>query len=155
MAKDLGDAIGSALGQVAREAVQTVSSNNRRHGSNPLSGPAGLAAGAGLVERQPHGRQGRGGVRAEGQVVEAGDMRTASLRVTVLRNLLIAEPSFRANLDEVQFPVSVVGEPVRRQTQKIDPHIDGKCEVQSDDHPSPAHFKMKHGPAGRGNAGGA
>src|SRR3954452_24457713 len=53
MAKDLGDAIGTALGQAAREAVQTVSSNGRRRSSNPLAGPAGVAAGAGLVALAP------------------------------------------------------------------------------------------------------
>jgi uncharacterized membrane protein len=79
MAKDLGDAIGSALGQVAREAVQTVSSNNRRHGSNPLSGPAGLAAGAGLVALVPLATKGAGklvrGLSSNGTapVKKAGD----------------------------------------------------------------------------------
>jgi uncharacterized membrane protein len=53
MAKDLGDVIGSAIGQAAREAVETVSSNGRRRSSNPLTGPAGLAAGAGLVALAP------------------------------------------------------------------------------------------------------
>src|SRR4051812_23596731 len=60
MAKDLGDAIGTALGQVAREAVQTVSSNGRRRSSNPLAGPAGLAAGAGLVAPAPLATKGAG-----------------------------------------------------------------------------------------------
>src|SRR2546423_12067425 len=53
MAKDLGDVIGSAIGHAAREAVETVSSNGRRRSSNPLTGPAGLAAGAGLVALAP------------------------------------------------------------------------------------------------------
>jgi uncharacterized membrane protein len=60
MAKDLGDAIGTALGQVAREAVQTVSSNGRRRSSGGLSGPAGLAAGAGLIALAPLATKGAG-----------------------------------------------------------------------------------------------
>jgi len=60
MAKDLGDTIGTALGQVAREAVQTVSSNGRRRSSGGLSGPAGLAAGAGLVALAPLATKGAG-----------------------------------------------------------------------------------------------
>jgi uncharacterized membrane protein len=79
MAKDLGDTIGSALGQAAREAVQTVSANNRRRGSNPLSGPAGLAAGAGLVALAPLATKGAGklvrGLSSNGAspVKKAGD----------------------------------------------------------------------------------
>jgi uncharacterized membrane protein len=46
MAKDIGDTIGSALGTVAREAAQNMSSNGK--GASPLSGMKGIAAGAGL-----------------------------------------------------------------------------------------------------------
>jgi len=42
----------------------------------------------------------------------SGDLRQAALRVTVLRNVLLAEPSFRASIAEVQSPVGVVGEPI-------------------------------------------
>jgi uncharacterized membrane protein len=52
MAKDVGDAIGTALGHAAREAVQGVSSNGRR-ASPPLSGMKGVAAGAGLATLAP------------------------------------------------------------------------------------------------------
>jgi uncharacterized membrane protein len=78
MAKDLGDAIGTALGQVAREAVQTVSSNGRRRSNGALSGPAGLAAGVGLVALAPLAAKGAGklarGVAGNGasSVKEAG-----------------------------------------------------------------------------------
>jgi len=77
MAKDLGDAIGSALGQVAREAAQTVSSNGRRGKGNPLAGPAGLAAGAGLVALAPLATKGAGklvrGLSNGSPVKKAGD----------------------------------------------------------------------------------
>jgi cytochrome c-type biogenesis protein CcmH/NrfG len=46
------------------------------------------------------------------QSAAAADLRQAAPRVTVLRNLLIAEPSFRASLAEVESPVGVVGEPI-------------------------------------------
>jgi uncharacterized membrane protein len=60
MAKDLGDVIGHAVGRVAREAVQTVSSNARKASNGPLSGPKGLAAGAGLVALAPLAAKGAG-----------------------------------------------------------------------------------------------
>src|SRR4051812_21594351 len=53
MAKDLGEAIGHAVGRIAREGVQTVSTNARKASNGPLSGPKGLAAGAGLVALAP------------------------------------------------------------------------------------------------------
>jgi uncharacterized membrane protein len=52
MAKDVGDLIGTAIGRVARETVQSVASNKRRNGSG-LSGGRGLAAGAGLASLAP------------------------------------------------------------------------------------------------------
>jgi len=60
MAKDLGDAIGHAVGRIAREAVETVSSNARKASNGPLSGPKGLAAGAGLVALAPLAAKGAG-----------------------------------------------------------------------------------------------
>src|SRR4051794_27930703 len=53
MAKDVGDLIGTAIGRVARETVQTVASNNKRKGGPNLSGGKGLAAGAGLATLVP------------------------------------------------------------------------------------------------------
>jgi uncharacterized membrane protein len=57
MAKDLGDVIGHAVGRVARETVDTLSSNAHKASSkaakSPLAGPKGLAAGAGLVALAP------------------------------------------------------------------------------------------------------
>jgi uncharacterized membrane protein len=52
MAKDVGDLIGTAIGRVARETVQTVASNKSRNGHG-LSGGRGLAAGAGLASLAP------------------------------------------------------------------------------------------------------
>src|SRR3954451_11649430 len=53
MAKDVGDLIGTAIGRVARETVQSVASNNKRKGGPNLSGGKGLAAGAGLATLVP------------------------------------------------------------------------------------------------------
>jgi len=59
MAKDLGDAIGTALGKAAREAVQNVSASTRgRNGS--LSGMKGLAAGVGAGALVPVAAKGAG-----------------------------------------------------------------------------------------------
>src|SRR3954462_2905558 len=59
MAKDLGDAIGTALGKAAREAVQNVSASTRgRNGS--LSGMKGLAAGVGAGALVPVAAKGTG-----------------------------------------------------------------------------------------------
>src|SRR3954469_21598385 len=59
MAKDLGDAIGTALGKAAREAVQNVSASTRgRNGS--LSGMKGLAAGGGAGALVPVAAKGAG-----------------------------------------------------------------------------------------------
>ena len=52
MARDVGDAIGAALGRAAREAVQTVS-HGAKKASPRLSGTTGLAAGAGLAALAP------------------------------------------------------------------------------------------------------
>jgi uncharacterized membrane protein len=60
MAKDLGEAIGHAVGRIAREGVQTVSTNARKASNGPLSGPKGLAAGAGLVALAPLAAKGAG-----------------------------------------------------------------------------------------------
>jgi uncharacterized membrane protein len=53
MGKDVGDLIGTAIGRVAREAVQSVASNHKRGGGPSLGGGKGLAAGAGLVSLAP------------------------------------------------------------------------------------------------------
>jgi Polyketide cyclase / dehydrase and lipid transport len=52
MAKDVGDLIGTAIGRVARETVQSVAHAKRRNGHLP-GGTKGLAAGAGLVSLAP------------------------------------------------------------------------------------------------------
>jgi uncharacterized membrane protein len=52
MAKDVGDLIGTAIGKVARETVQSVAQSKRRNGHG-LSGGTGLAAGAGLASLAP------------------------------------------------------------------------------------------------------
>jgi uncharacterized membrane protein len=60
MAKDLGDAIGTALGKVAREAVETVSANARGHSNGAFSGAKGVAAGVGVAALAPVAAKGAG-----------------------------------------------------------------------------------------------
>jgi uncharacterized membrane protein len=61
MAKDLGDAIGTALGRAAREAAQNVGSTARKQSKNgSLSGVKGFAAGAGLAALVPLAAKGAG-----------------------------------------------------------------------------------------------
>jgi uncharacterized membrane protein len=61
MAKDVvADVVGIALGRVAREAVQTVSSNARKRSSGPLNGTKGIAAGIGLAALAPVAAKGAG-----------------------------------------------------------------------------------------------
>ncbi len=64
MAKDVGDAIGAAIGHAAREVVDTVSTNARRGSKKTqlpqLSGGKGVAAGAGLVALVPLAAKGAG-----------------------------------------------------------------------------------------------
>ena len=50
MAKDVGDAIGAAIGHAAREVVDTVSANAKKGSKKApqLSGGKGMAAGAGV-----------------------------------------------------------------------------------------------------------
>jgi uncharacterized membrane protein len=60
MAKDLGDAIGTALGKVAREAVGSVASNGRGKSNGALSGAKGLAAGVGMAALAPVAAKGAG-----------------------------------------------------------------------------------------------
>jgi uncharacterized membrane protein len=62
MAKDVGDAIGAAIGHAAREVVETVSTNARKGSKKTpqLSGGRGMAAGAGLVALVPLAAKGAG-----------------------------------------------------------------------------------------------
>ena len=63
--KDLGETIGDAVGNVAREAVKSVSSNGRSrmgNGDGALSGARGVAAGAALAAAAPLVAKGAGKV---------------------------------------------------------------------------------------------
>jgi uncharacterized membrane protein len=60
MANDLGDAIGTALGKVAREAVDTLSTNARRRSNGAFSGAKGVAAGVGAAALAPVAVKGAG-----------------------------------------------------------------------------------------------
>jgi uncharacterized membrane protein len=79
MAKDLGDAIGTALGKVAREAVETVSASARGRSSGSLSGAKGVAAGIGAAALAPMAAKGAGklvrglGGNGAGPIKQAGE----------------------------------------------------------------------------------
>ena len=60
MAKDLGDAVGTALGKAAREVAQSVSSNAKKASNGPLSGGKGVVAGVGLAALAPLATKGAG-----------------------------------------------------------------------------------------------
>jgi uncharacterized membrane protein len=62
MAKDVGDLIGTAIGRVARETVQSVAHSKSRNGHS-LGGSKGLAAGAGLVSLAPLAFKGAKGAK--------------------------------------------------------------------------------------------
>jgi uncharacterized membrane protein len=64
MAKDVGDLIGTAIGRVARETVQSVAASNKKRGGGiNLSGGRGLAAGAGLASLAPLAYKGAKGAK--------------------------------------------------------------------------------------------
>jgi uncharacterized membrane protein len=77
---DLGDAIGTAVGKVAREAAHSVSSNGKGKGlsgrgpNGALSGMKGVAAGAGLAAVAPLAAKGAGKLvkAGGGKLVKAG-----------------------------------------------------------------------------------
>jgi uncharacterized membrane protein len=79
MAKDLGDAVGTALGKVAREAFDTVAANARGRSNGSLSGGKGLAAGIGAVALAPVAAKGAGkllkglGGNGGGPIKKAGE----------------------------------------------------------------------------------
>jgi uncharacterized membrane protein len=60
MAKDLGDAIGTALGHAAREVAHAVSVNGHMASKKSFSGGRGVAAGAGLAAILPLAVKGAG-----------------------------------------------------------------------------------------------
>ncbi len=79
MAKDLGDVVGTALGKVAREAVESVSANARGRSNGSFSGAKGLAAGVGVAALAPIAAKGAGklvkglGSNGAGALGKAGD----------------------------------------------------------------------------------
>jgi uncharacterized membrane protein len=67
MAKDMGDTVRDALGQVVREAVKNVGSNSQpKKKASPFSGARGVAAGAGLAALAPLAKKGVDAVRGNG-----------------------------------------------------------------------------------------
>jgi uncharacterized membrane protein len=89
MAKDLADVVGTALGRVARETVQTVSENARKRSNGTLSGSKGVAAGVGLVALAPLAVKGAGklvgglGGNGAGPVKKAGEKLTGGVKDAV------------------------------------------------------------------------
>jgi uncharacterized membrane protein len=65
MAKELGDVVRDAVGQVAREAVQNIGDGGgkKKRSGGPLSGMKGVAAGAGLAALAPLAAKGAKPVR--------------------------------------------------------------------------------------------
>jgi hypothetical protein len=66
MAKDIGDTVRDALGQVVREAAQNIGNATPQKKSSPLSGARGVAAGAGLAALAPLAKKGVDAVRGNG-----------------------------------------------------------------------------------------
>jgi uncharacterized membrane protein len=89
MAKDLADVVGTALGRVARESVQTVSESARKRSNGTLSGSKGVAAGVGLVALAPLAVKGAGklvgglGGNGVGPVKKAGEKVGGSVKDAV------------------------------------------------------------------------
>jgi hypothetical protein len=79
MAKELGDVVRDAVGQVAREAVQSIGDGGgKKRSGGPLSGMRGVAAGAGLAALAPVVAKGAKPVRrllsnGPGSVKDAAD----------------------------------------------------------------------------------
>jgi uncharacterized membrane protein len=78
---ELGDVIGMAVGRLARETLQSVSSDNGRKGSGPLSGMKGVAAGAGLAALVPFAAKGAGKLVRSGLGNGAGPVKEAGEKV--------------------------------------------------------------------------
>ena len=66
MAKDVGETVRNALGQVVRDAVKNVGNATPQKKSSPLSGARGVAAGAGLAALAPLAKKGVDAVRSNG-----------------------------------------------------------------------------------------
>jgi len=88
MAQDLADVVGTAIGRVARDAVQNVSANRKRR-NGALSGPQAVAAGVGLGALAPIAAKGarrlvRGpATNAAGTLQKAGDKLGGSVKEAV------------------------------------------------------------------------
>jgi uncharacterized membrane protein len=68
MAKDIGDTMRQALGQVVREAAENIGNSTPQKKSSPLSGARGVAAGAGLAALAPLAKRGVDAVRGNGSL---------------------------------------------------------------------------------------
>jgi uncharacterized membrane protein len=71
MAKDIGDTMRQALGQVVREAAENIGNVTPQKKSSPLSGARGVAAGAGLAALAPLAKRGVDAVRGNGSMPSA------------------------------------------------------------------------------------
>ena len=86
MAKDLGEVIGSAVGRVARDAAQTLTSNAKKASDGPLSGGKGLAAGVAVAALAPLAAKGAGKLAKGGlanPVQKVGDKVGSGVKETV------------------------------------------------------------------------
>ncbi len=88
MAKEMGDVIGTAIGQMAREAAKNISSDGRkgplgmRRASSPLSGMKGVAAGAGLAALAPLATKGAGKLAKRALTNGANPVKKAGKKAT-------------------------------------------------------------------------
>jgi uncharacterized membrane protein len=81
MAKDLGDALGTAIGKVARETAHTVAANSRKGADGRLSGMRGVAAGAGLAALAPFAVKGAGSLVKRGVGTGAAPVKKAGEKI--------------------------------------------------------------------------
>jgi uncharacterized membrane protein len=82
MAKDIGDTMRQALGQVVRDAAQNIGNATPQKKSSPLSGARGVAAGAGLAALAPLAKKGVDAVRGNGSLPSPRPAKLASKAAT-------------------------------------------------------------------------
>src|SRR4051812_9650911 len=93
MANDVGEIVGRAVGRIARETAHTVASNAKKAQKSPISGPKGLAAGAGLVALAPLAVKGAGklvsgqGNNGSGPVQKLKDAASGSVKDAVSKKI--------------------------------------------------------------------
>src|SRR4051794_5761366 len=101
MAKDVADAVGTALGKVAREAAQGMSDGRRRtsplpgmrKGASPLSGMKGVAAGVGMAAWAPLASRGVGKLASRALGNGAAPLKSAGGKVAEGAKEAVGKPA--------------------------------------------------------------